>query len=119
MSLLLLEARSQPSDHTTDTGLKGEGDFWHVKVGDKIAKDAAFTSRNPPSNGPKLEDYIAFAWNKMDDRGLIPSLTVVKTRIFSGTGFLTERYVTIFCTDLTNSSSVLPSWSFGGTSRPR
>ncbi len=36
----------QPSDHTTDSGRKGEGVFWHVKVGDKIAMDAAFTFRN-------------------------------------------------------------------------
>ena len=56
----------QPSDHTTDSGRKGEGVFWHVKVGDEIAMDAAFTFRNAPRNGPKLEDYIAFAWNKMD-----------------------------------------------------
>ncbi len=56
----------QPSDHTTDSGRKGEGVFWHVKVGDKIAMDAAFTFRNAPRNGPKLEDYIAFTWNKMD-----------------------------------------------------
>ena len=27
----------QPSDHTTDSGPKGEGVFWHVKVGDKVA----------------------------------------------------------------------------------
>ncbi len=56
----------QPSDHTTQSDLKGEGIFWHVHVGDKVANNAAFTSRNPPGNGPKLEGYIAFAWDKMD-----------------------------------------------------
>ncbi len=56
----------QPSDHTTPSDLKGEGIFWHVQVGDKIANNAAFTFRHPPGDGPKLEDYVAFAWNEMD-----------------------------------------------------
>ena len=56
----------QPSDHTTDSGPKGEGVFWHVKVGDKFADNAAFTFRNPPDDDPKLEDHVAFQWNKMD-----------------------------------------------------
>jgi len=56
----------QPSDHTTHSDRKGDGVFWHVQVGGKIAQDAAFTFRNPPSNGPKLKDFVAFAWDKMD-----------------------------------------------------
>ena len=56
----------QPSDHTTDPSPKGEGVFWHVKVGDKVADNAAFTFRNPPDNDPKLEDHVAFQWNEMD-----------------------------------------------------
>jgi uncharacterized protein (DUF427 family) len=56
----------QPSDRTTHSDRKGEGGFWHVQVGDKIAKNAAFTFRNPPGTGPKLEDHVAFAWDKMD-----------------------------------------------------
>ena len=56
----------QPSDHTTPSSLMGEGIFWHVQVDDKIANNAAFTFRHPPGDGPKLEDYVAFAWNEMD-----------------------------------------------------
>ena len=56
----------QPSEHTTHSDLKGEGVFWHVQVGDKIANNAAFTFRNPPGNGLDLEDYVGFEWNKMD-----------------------------------------------------
>ncbi len=56
----------QPSDRTTRSDHKGEGVFWHVGIGDKIANNAAFTFRNPPGNGLKLEDYVAFEWNKMD-----------------------------------------------------
>ncbi len=56
----------QPSNHTVHSDLKGEGIFWHLQVGDKTANNAAFTFRNPPGNGPKLEDHIAFEWKKMD-----------------------------------------------------
>ncbi len=38
----------QPSDHITHSDLKGEGVFWHVRVGDKAKENAAFTFRNPP-----------------------------------------------------------------------
>jgi len=56
----------QRSDHTTHSDLKGDGVFWHVQVDDKIANNAACTFRNPPGNGPNLEDYVAFEWDKMD-----------------------------------------------------
>ena len=56
----------QPSDHITHSDLKGEGIFWHVRADDKAEDNAAFTFRNPPSNGPNLKDYVAFAWDKMD-----------------------------------------------------
>ena len=56
----------QPSDRTTDSDSKGEGVYWHVKVGDKVADNAAFTFRNSPDGGPMLEDHVAFQWNKMD-----------------------------------------------------
>ncbi len=56
----------QPSDHTTHSDRKGQGVFWHVQVGDKIANNAAFTFRNPSGNGPKLEEHVAFEWDNMD-----------------------------------------------------
>ncbi len=56
----------QPSDRTTHSDLKGEGVLWHVRVTDKVEDNAAFSFRNPPGNGPNLEDYVAFAWDKMD-----------------------------------------------------
>ncbi len=56
----------QPSDRTSDSDAKGTGVFWDVKATDKIANNAAFTFRNPVGNGPQLEDYVAFKWNKMD-----------------------------------------------------
>jgi len=55
-----------PSDQLVHSDHKGEGVFWDVQVGKKIAKNAAFTFRNPPDNGPKLENYIALKWDSMD-----------------------------------------------------
>lgn len=56
----------QPSTHTTHSDVKGEGVFWHVQVGDETVENAAFTFRDPPNDGPCLDGYIAFVWNKMD-----------------------------------------------------
>jgi uncharacterized protein (DUF427 family) len=56
----------QSSDRTARSDFKGEGVFWHVQIGDRVSEDAAFTFRNPPNNGPNLQQHIAFVWNKMD-----------------------------------------------------
>ena len=56
----------RPSDHTSQSEFKGVGKYWHVQAGDKMADNAAFAFSNPPGNGPNLEGFIAFAWNKMD-----------------------------------------------------
>ena len=56
----------QSSDHTSQSDFKGQGKYWHVHVGDRIAENAAFAFGNPPGNGPNFENFIAFAWNKMD-----------------------------------------------------
>lgn len=55
-----------PSKQATDSDPKGEPVFWDLKVGEKIAKNAAFTFRNPPNKAPNLENYIAFKWNSME-----------------------------------------------------
>ncbi len=56
----------KPSDVPVRSDPKSPGILWHVQVGEKSAANAAFTFRNSPANGPKLEDYIAFEWKKMD-----------------------------------------------------
>ena len=56
----------QASQRTSEAGAKGEGVFWHVKVGEKVADNAAFTFRAPPEDGPNLAGHVAFKWNDMD-----------------------------------------------------
>ena len=60
MDFLIQSDKSAQSDH------KGQSVYWDVQVGEKIEKNAAFTFRNPPDKDPKLENYIAFKWDKMD-----------------------------------------------------
>src|SRR5262249_51442051 len=43
----------QPSDRTAHSDRKGEGIFWHVEIGDRIAKDAAFTLSEPAGHRPE------------------------------------------------------------------
>ena len=55
-----------PSDQSAHSDHEGEGVFWDVQVFDMIAKNAAFTFRNPLDGSPNLENYIAFKWGSMD-----------------------------------------------------
>ena len=52
--------------HSEKSGLKGTATFWNVKVGDKVAENAAWTYANLKDNRPDMRGYIAFDWHKMD-----------------------------------------------------
>lgn len=56
----------EKSDHTTHSGYKGDAIYWHVKVGDRVAENAAWTYESAPEGRPDVSDYIAFDWDKMD-----------------------------------------------------
>jgi uncharacterized protein (DUF427 family) len=53
------------SDHTETSGYRGARRFWHVKVGDRVAENAAWTYE-PKEKRPDFAGYIAFKWNAMD-----------------------------------------------------
>jgi uncharacterized protein (DUF427 family) len=55
----------QTSQHSDRSPSKGVAVFWHLKVGDQQAENAAWNYPHPPSGAPDLEDYIAFEWAKM------------------------------------------------------
>ncbi len=40
--------------------------YWNVKVGDRVAKKAAWSYADPPAEYAALKDFIAFAWHKLD-----------------------------------------------------
>jgi uncharacterized protein (DUF427 family) len=54
------------SDHSTESALKGAASYWHIRVGDRVAENAAWRYVSPPPECPPVQDYIAFYWNKLD-----------------------------------------------------
>ncbi len=44
----------------------GEARYWAVKVGDRVADQAAWTLLDPPPDRAALKDHITFDWDKMD-----------------------------------------------------
>jgi uncharacterized protein (DUF427 family) len=55
-----------PSDKTTYCEWKGRGSYYHLKVGDRMAKQAAWYYDNPKKNFAKIKDHLAFYADKMD-----------------------------------------------------
>jgi uncharacterized protein (DUF427 family) len=54
------------TEHHTASPLKGEARYWSVRVGDRLAENAAWSYSDPPAHGPAVAGYIAFYWSKMD-----------------------------------------------------
>lgn len=55
-----------PSTFTRNAPIRGNASFWSVKVGDRVAQDAAWTYRAPVQGAEFLKGYVAFDWDKMD-----------------------------------------------------
>lgn len=56
----------EATDHHTSSPLKGEASYWTVRVGDRVAANAAWSYAEPPSDGPRVKGYVAFYWHLMD-----------------------------------------------------
>lgn len=54
------------SDRTTWCPIKGEASYWSVRVGERLAPDAAWAYREPIAGAPPMEDHVAFSWGEMD-----------------------------------------------------
>jgi uncharacterized protein (DUF427 family) len=55
-----------PSPTTAESPGKGRATYWSVRVGDRVAEDAAWAFRSPPAPLAELAGYVAFAWDRMD-----------------------------------------------------
>lgn len=54
-------------DVLQETGRSGNGrQTWHVKVGEKVAENAAWSYQEVHEGLEGIEGYVAFRWNKMD-----------------------------------------------------
>jgi uncharacterized protein (DUF427 family) len=58
----LLEA----SDHSTHCPFKGDAAYVSVRVGDRVAENAAWTYREPLDGAAPLAGYLAFYWGALD-----------------------------------------------------
>jgi len=56
----------QASDHKTYCPFKGTASYWHAKVGESFAENAAWGYLDPLPEGEAIRGYLAFYSNKMD-----------------------------------------------------
>ena len=54
------------TDHSTHCPFKGDASYWTIKSGDKVAKHAVWSYRDPYDEVAKLKNHVALFWNKMD-----------------------------------------------------
>jgi uncharacterized protein (DUF427 family) len=57
----------EPTDHSTRCPFKGQARYWSVRVGDRVAENAAWGYPEPIEDAPPLDGYVALYWNKMDE----------------------------------------------------
>jgi uncharacterized protein (DUF427 family) len=56
----------EESDHKTHCPFKGDASYWTVRVGDRVAENAAWSYPDPIDSTPPIAGYVAFYWNMMD-----------------------------------------------------
>jgi uncharacterized protein (DUF427 family) len=56
----------EPSDKHTRCPKKGQASYYSVRVGDRVAKDAAWYYPEPIEGAPAIKDLIAFYWDRVD-----------------------------------------------------
>lgn len=54
------------TERTSTSDLKGPATYWTVRVGDRVAENAAWSYESPPPHGPGMRGYVAFYWREMD-----------------------------------------------------
>ncbi len=54
------------SAHTTSCPYKGSASYWSVRVGGKVAENAAWGYPEPVDSAPPIAGYLAFYWQMMD-----------------------------------------------------
>jgi len=56
----------EATEHTTHSPLKGDASYWTIRVGDRVAENAAWSYLHPLPEGPEIKGYMAFYWDQMD-----------------------------------------------------
>jgi uncharacterized protein (DUF427 family) len=58
--------RLVPSDHLTRCAYKGVASYWHVRVGDTLHDDLAWTYEEPDDDGRAVRGLICFFNERVD-----------------------------------------------------
>ena len=56
----------EPSESRSQDPGKGEAWRWHIRVGDRVSEDAAWSYPEPVEGAPPLAGHFAFEWGKVD-----------------------------------------------------
>jgi uncharacterized protein (DUF427 family) len=56
----------QPTQHRTYCPYKGDAFYWFIRVGAKVAENAAWSYLDPPASCVAIKDHFAFQWTLMD-----------------------------------------------------
>jgi uncharacterized protein (DUF427 family) len=57
----------EPSEHATTCPYKGAASHWSLRVGDRIAENAAWSYPDPIEEARFLVGYLAFYWGALDE----------------------------------------------------
>jgi uncharacterized protein (DUF427 family) len=56
----------ESTDHATHCPKKGDAAYWSVRVGGRVAENAAWTYPEPLEGAPPLRGFVAFYWGALD-----------------------------------------------------
>ena len=70
----------EPTEHSTHCPFKGDASYWSVRVGDRVAENAAWSYPEPLEDAPPLAGYLAFYWHAMDEWFEEDELAIVHAR---------------------------------------
>src|SRR5439155_22585410 len=56
----------ESSDRKESHPALGERSFFHLRVGDRFIENAAWRFEAPPDEAPKLGEYVALYWDRLD-----------------------------------------------------
>ena len=60
------DALLEATDHSTHCPFKGDASWWSIRVGDRIAENAAWAYPKPLPGAPALAGYVALEWKAID-----------------------------------------------------
>ncbi len=55
-----------PTEQRTHCPYKGDASYWTIRVGDRLADNAAWSYQEPFPEREDIRGYVAFYWNKVD-----------------------------------------------------